>query len=77
MIRTQIYLPKNMHAQLTFWARRAKVPMAEIVRVILERGLEKKEEFIEEGSDLVELNKLQLKGGPRDLSSRFDEYLYK
>lgn len=53
------------------------MPMAEIVRVILERGLEKKEEFIGEGSDLVELNKLQLKGGPRDLSSRFDEYLYK
>lgn len=66
-----------MHTQLVLWARRAKLPMAEIVRVILEKGLEKKAEFMEEGNDLVEMSKLGIKGGPGDLSSKFDDYLYR
>lgn len=36
----------------------------------------KNTDFMQHGSDLKEMAKLGIKGGPRDLSSRLDFYLY-
>jgi len=75
-MRTQIYLPKDIHQELALWARRMDLPMAEVVRKILKTGLERKEEFLGEGNDLLLLAKLKIKGGLKDLSRKFDYYLY-
>lgn len=76
MLRTQIYLPEEAHSELTEWASKAKIPMAELVRRIIKVGLQKKEEFFEKENDLLELTKLKIKGGPVDLSEKLDFYLY-
>jgi len=76
MMRTQIYLPKDIHQELALWARRMDLPMAEVVRKILKTGLERKEEFLGEGNDLLLLARLKIKGGLKDLSQKFDYYLY-
>lgn len=76
MLRTQVYLPEETHQDLTLWAAKMDLPMAEIIRRILKTGLEKKEEFLEKGNDLLALAKLKIKGGPKDLSQRLDAYLY-
>lgn len=76
MLRTQIYLPEEIHSELNEWAAKVKLPMAELVRRILKVGLQKKDKFIEKGNDLLTLKKLKIKGGPKDLSSKFDSYLY-
>ncbi|MBM3283608.1 hypothetical protein FJY90_05190 [Candidatus Gottesmanbacteria bacterium] len=76
MMRTQIYLPKEIHQELALWARRMDLPMAEVVRKILKTGLERKEEFLGEGNDLLLLARLKIKGGLKDLSQKFDYYLY-
>jgi len=75
-MRTQIYLPKEIHQELALWARRMDLPMAEVVRKILKTGLERKEEFLGEGNDLLLLARLKIKGGLKDLSQKFDYYLY-
>lgn len=76
MLRTQVYLPKNLHQELTTWAKQMDVPMAEVVRKILKAGLVRKESFLDEENDLLELSKLKLKGGPKDLSAKLDFYIY-
>lgn len=76
MLRTQIYLPEQLHDELTSWAIKMKVPMAQIVRQILQAGLEKREAFLPGENDLLELTKLKIKGGPTDLSLKLDSYLY-
>lgn len=76
MLRTQIYLPEETHQELTLWARKVGLPMAEVVRRFVKTGLDKKEEFLEKGNDILELTKLKIKGGPKNLSQKLDSYLY-
>lgn len=76
MLRTQIYLPEEIYQELVLWARKMDLPMAEVVRKILKTGLKKKEEFLEKGNDLLALTRLKISGGPKDLSKKFDFYLY-
>jgi hypothetical protein len=76
MLRTQIYLPEEIHRELILWARKMDLPMAEVVRRIIKTGLEKKEKFFEKGNDLLLLTQLKIKGGPKDLSEKLDFYLY-
>ena len=76
MLRTQVYLPEETHQDLALWAAKMDLPMAEIIRRILKTGLEKKEEFLDKGNDLITLAKLKIKGGPKGLSQKLDSYLY-
>ncbi|OGD61958.1 hypothetical protein A2160_01185 [Candidatus Beckwithbacteria bacterium RBG_13_42_9] len=76
MQRTQIYLPKDLYEELIFLAKKVKLPMAEIVRKILIKGLEKKEFLAKEENDLIDLADLKLTGGPKNLSQKMDKYLY-
>lgn len=76
MLRTQIYLPEEIHSELLEWARKMELPMAELVRRLIKAGLQRKEGFFEKGNDLLKLAKLKIKGGPTDLSKKLDSYLY-
>jgi len=76
MFRTQIYLPEELHSELTSLGKKLNLPMAEVVRKILKNSLKKKETLMGKGNDLIKLGKLKIKGGPKDLSQNLDSYLY-
>lgn len=46
------------------------------IEISLRILLKKKLQDLTQGKDLIGLIKLKLKGGPKDLSSKFDFYLY-
>ncbi|MBI5613494.1 hypothetical protein HY947_01070 [Candidatus Gottesmanbacteria bacterium] len=74
MIRTQIYMPEELHIQLKLLASSRKVNYSSLIRrgvahVIKEEHAQKPDawkSFIGAGG----------KGGPRDTSKRIDYYLY-
>jgi len=74
MIRTQIYLPEDMHRDLKLLAKTERVNFSTLVRqgveeVVSKRRQSKKKDwrkFIGAGG----------KGGPKDLASKIDYYLY-
>jgi len=74
MQRTQIYLPKELKKKVTQLAADKGIPMAEIIRKAVEKEVEM--QTTPKENPLIQLAKLKIKGGPRDLSSKFDEYLY-
>lgn len=74
MIRTQIYLPKALKYQAEKLAEEKNVPLAEIIRQALKKVVEA--ESLPKENPLFHMAKLKIKGGPKDLSSKFDEYLY-
>lgn len=76
MVRTQIYLPIEYQEELAIMAREQGVPKAVIIRRIIKKSLGKKINSIKDTSPLLSLAKLNFKGGPKDLSSRIDYYLY-
>ena len=76
MLRTQIYLPVEYHQELAIMAQKLGVPKAVIIRKILKKALRKKAKSVKNTSPLLSLAKLKFRGGPKDLSERFDEYLY-
>ena len=78
MIRTQVYLPEELHQELMFLSKTEKVNFSTLIRegakVLIERKRTKKlrknkgwgKGFIGACS----------KGGPKDLASKIDYYLY-
>jgi hypothetical protein len=76
MLRTQIYLPKNDHSELSVLAKKLGVPLSEIIRRMLKTGLSQKDHYINKGNNLSSLANLGITGGPSDLSKNFDKYLY-
>ena len=79
MIRTQIYLPKDLYQEVAFTAEREKKTRAAVIREALEKGLIKKGFKKNAGSVLLEIaamaEKLKTKG-PSNLSTSIDKYLY-
>jgi len=75
MIRTQVYLTKELDQQIELTAKRYRKPKAQVIRELLARGLStsRRRETIGQG-----LRRLASVGatGPADLSSRIDDYLY-
>lgn len=72
MIRTQIYLPEAMVRKLRAIRSQQKRAVGEIIREAVEKFLnDQKDE-----NDILELTKLELSGGPKDLSDNLDAYLY-
>jgi len=79
MIRTQVYLPKDLYRNIDLIAKREKKAKAQVIRDTLEEGLKKKRTSKNAGHVLLEIaamaKKLNAKG-PRDLSKNIDKYLY-
>lgn len=74
MIRTQIYIPETIHQAAKLLARRKNKSLAEVIREFIMRGI--KQENIQDKKSLDTLTKLNITGGPKDLSSKMDKYLY-
>ncbi|MDP2638412.1 MAG: ribbon-helix-helix domain-containing protein [Candidatus Levybacteria bacterium] len=77
MIRTQIYLPKELYQEIDLVAKKENKPKAEIIREAVEEALEKKRGNA--GDVLLKLAKMAKKynwKGPKDLSKNIDKYLY-
>jgi len=77
MVRTQIYIPDNVHHQLMHEAQKQGSSMAQLVRNFIEAGLQHKKDTDQSGKSAIEgLLRMSVKGGPKDLSANLDQYLY-
>lgn len=77
MIRTQIYLPEDIHYQLIQLAKAKSTSMAEVTRNFIEKGLKTFKDVDTSGKTVMrKLLNMKIKGGPRDLSTNLDHYLY-
>lgn len=75
MIRTQIYLPEQLYLQIRLMARQQNLPAAKVIRKLMVNGIKKtKRETL--GEAMLNLAKHASSKGPRDLSTRHDDYLY-
>jgi len=72
MIRTQIYIPETLHERSKMVARSKKQSLANLYRGFIASGLKASNR----GGDLTALAKLNIKGGPKNLSRDIDKYLY-
>jgi hypothetical protein len=84
MIRTQIYLPEEIHIKLSRQAQKRKEPMARLVREYVEEGLLRDERGIQKNTQgLLDLAKLAQDIAknypgpppPRDLAENHNKYL--
>lgn len=76
MIRTQLYIPENIHHQLTEAAKQQSKSMAELVRDFVQQGLRRNDVDRSGRATLQALRQLNVQEGPTDLSQNFDHYLY-
>jgi hypothetical protein len=76
MIRTQIYITKEMHGELVRVARARKEAMAEVIRKFLAQALSHAQPDDSGKHTLKNIANLGFKGGPKDLSKKLDTYLY-
>ena len=75
MDRVNIYLPKLLRQRIQLQAQRENRPQAEVIRDLLSEGLNLKSPKNARES-LLALTRLGIKGGPPDLSTNLDDYLY-
>ena len=77
MIRTQVYLTDDLARDIKLRAKREKKREAEVIRNLLSEGLKVSGQQTTEstGTSLLRLAAIGATG-PRDLSSRIDDYLY-
>lgn len=73
MIRTQIYIPETLHERAKNVARSKQQSLANLYRNFIANGLQASKN---RGGDLTALAKLNIKGGPKNLSRDIDKYLY-
>lgn len=77
MIRTQIYIPSDIHSQLLQLAKARSTSMAEITREFIENGLKISNHIDTSGKTVMrKLLNMNITGGPKDLSINLDHYLY-
>lgn len=77
MIRTQIYLPKELYQEVDWVAKKEKKPKAQVIREAIEKDVGKKRGNA--GDTLLKLAAMAKKykwKGPKDLSTNHDKYLY-
>lgn len=75
MIRTQIYIPDDLHRSAKAVARRGEEHLAELLRRLIDTGIREELKKLKPKT-LVSLTKLNITGGPKDLSSNMDKYIY-
>lgn len=76
MIRTQIYLPKKQYEDVKLRASITGKPAAEVIRELIDKGLTVKQERLVNKNGLMKLASLGITGGPKDLATKLDDYLY-
>lgn len=76
MIRTQVYLPKDLYQDLNFYAQSEKINISQAIRqgarVILDKAKKKKKKLLP-FENMIGTGSL---GGPKDLYKKIDYYLY-
>ena len=75
MIRTQIYIPDELHQAAKTVAKRKDEPLAKVLRKFIAKGIEDERKQLKPKS-LSPLTKLDITEGPKDLSRNMDKYLY-
>lgn len=75
MIRTQIYIPEDLHTVVNTIAKIKNEPMAKVLRDYIARAVVEEKRNLKPAS-LTSLAKLQITKGPKDLSNNMDRYLY-
>lgn len=75
MIRTQIYIPYELHQAAKTIAKRKDESLAKVLRQFIARGIKEERKQLKPKS-LSFLTKLNITEGPKDLSSNMDKYLY-
>lgn len=75
MIRTQIYIPEELHQKAKIIAKRKEESLAKLLRHLIAKGVIEEKKRLKPKS-LSSLTKLNITGGPKDLSSNMDKYLY-
>lgn len=74
MIRTQVYIPDDLHRDLMFMAKQEGTNFSQLIRegvkVLIKKNKIKKAKKWGEGFIGA------VKGGPKDLASKIDYYLY-
>jgi predicted DNA-binding protein len=76
MIRTQVYLSKKQYEDIKLRANITGKPAAELIRELIDKGLEAKQDLRTSKNDLLKLAHLNITGGPKDLAQKLDDYLY-
>ncbi len=76
MIRTQIYIPEELHQETMFLAKKQGKSMAELLRNFITIGIIEEKKKKSKQRSLSSLARLGIKGGPKDLSKNIDKYLY-
>lgn len=74
MIRTQIYLPKDLYQHINLMAGKKKKSTAQLIRELLEEGLKTEQDL--GAKTLLKIANKASKGAPKDLSTKIDQYLY-
>lgn len=75
MIRTQIYLDKKQYEGIKIRAKVTGKSSAEVIRNLIDESLlDKNNKHLRH--KLSDLSKLNISGGPKDLASKIDVYLY-
>ena len=76
MIRTQIYLPEDLYQEVKIVAKKESKKSAQVMRDLLSEGLIRRKKKGTIGEALLYLSTVAVKGGPPDLSTNHDKYLY-
>ena len=77
MIRTQIYIPENLHKKLIYLAKKKNKSMAEFIRLFIEEGLKRDDTLDISGKDVLrKISLMNFTGGDKNLSSKIDEIVY-
>lgn len=76
MIRTQVYLDDDVYTQVRLLAQAQNQPAAAIIRKYIRAGVVKTKKKWNAREALLLLAKHAGKGGPRDLATNLDDYLY-
>lgn len=77
MIRTQVYIPENLHKKLIYLSKKKGYSMAESIRLFIEEGIKKDETLDISGKDVLKkISLLGFSGGDKNLSSNIDKIMY-
>ena len=74
MIRTQVYIPEDLHRDLMLLTNQTGMNFSQLIREGVETVIRKKK--IKKNKKWGEGFIGAIKGGPKDLSSKIDYYLY-
>lgn len=75
MIRTQIYIPDEIHHAAKKIARTKAESLAKVLRHFIAKGIKEENQKLKP-KPLSSLSQLNITEGPKDLSSNMDKYLY-